>query len=303
MAGTIRPVVPTVPNVDNGDLATEPEAAATDLRVGAEPEVDAEPESEVEVCVLGSVDVRGTAGPFGRAGAFELVIYLAMHPQGATTERWATALWPDRLPAASSLHSTVSSARRALGRSAAGAEHLPRGRGPLRLGQTVGSDQARLAAAAATDDPRRWRAGLSAVRGRPFEDLGASDWTVLEGHAAAVEELVVGVAARLARDRLDHGDGAGAEWAARRGLLASPYDERLYRLLLVAADQQGNPGGMESVMATLVGLVSGTPATAGPPGRLLATPGALACVHPRTAALYQALSADRAAAGRVVARL
>ena len=63
---------------------------------------------EVEVLVLGAVEVRGNARQFTRAWAKELVIYLAMHPDGVSNDTWATALWPDRLMAASSLHSTAS---------------------------------------------------------------------------------------------------------------------------------------------------------------------------------------------------
>ena len=63
---------------------------------------------EVEVLVLGAVEVRGNARQFTRAWAKELVIYLAIHPDGVSNDTWATALWPDRLMAASSLHSTAS---------------------------------------------------------------------------------------------------------------------------------------------------------------------------------------------------
>ncbi|HEX3946250.1 MAG TPA: bacterial transcriptional activator domain-containing protein, partial [Acidimicrobiales bacterium] len=184
---------------------------------------------ELEVRVLGPVEAVGAAGPFLRAGALDLVVYLAMHPRGATTERWSTALWPERLPAGPTLHSTVSSARRSLGRSTAGTDHLPRQRGPLRLAPTAGSDWARFRRLADGGDPGGWRAGLSLVRGRPFEDLRCADWTVLEGHAAAIEDGVVRLAGRLAEHELRRGDGAAAEQVVRLGLRASPYDERLYR--------------------------------------------------------------------------
>jgi len=70
---------------------------------------------------------------------------------------------------------------------------------------------------------------------------------------------------------------ATVEWAARRGLLVSPYDERLYRMLLRAADLAGNPAGVEAVMAELVRVVADE-----------ADP--LASVHPSTLALYRSLS-------------
>lgn len=244
--------------------------------------------------ILGPVVVGGAARPFARAGAQELVVYLALHRQGASNERWSAALWPDRIPAASTVHSTVSTARRALGRSVAGTDHLFRRRGLLQLGPAVGTDRDRLARLGQSVDPAGWRAGLSLVRGRPFEDLRWPDWTVLEGHAAATEEEVVRLAVRLAEHELGQGDGEAAEWAVRRGLLASPYDERLYRLLLRAADQQGNPAGVEAAMAALVGLLGGGSRSVvrSIPGSL-ATPDALDLVHPRTAALYRGLIRNR----------
>jgi hypothetical protein len=58
--------------------------------------------------------------------------------------------------------------------------------------------------------------------------------------------------ARRARRYLDQHDHAGATWAARRGLLASPYDERLYRQLMRAAYQTGNPPGVDAIMRELL---------------------------------------------------
>ncbi len=78
----------------------------------------------MEVAVLGPIEIRGAQrSTFTRAWAEELVVYLAMHPNGASNEAWATALWPDRLMAPSSLHSTASVARRSLGQR--GRRHRP----------------------------------------------------------------------------------------------------------------------------------------------------------------------------------
>lgn len=263
---------------------------------------------EVEVRILGPVEVRGAAGPLRRAWTLELVVYLALHPRGATSDAWAAALWPDRLMAPATLYSTASAARRALGRSRSGADHLPRRHGRLQLSPTVGTDWHRLCRVAARPDPEGWARALLLVRGRPFQGLREPDWAVLEGIVAEVEDGVVDVALRLAERRLAVGDGRGAAWAARRGLLASPYDERLYRVLLRAADLEGNPAGVETAMAELVHLVAG--ADGGPAAaparrthRALPVPAA-DLVHPDTAALYRALSRRPAAAsGRVFARL
>jgi DNA-binding SARP family transcriptional activator len=210
----------------------------------------------VEVKVLGTVEINGADRDFTRAWAKELVVYLAMHPKGVTNEVWATALWPDRLMAPSSLHSTASVARRALGRSSDGIDHLPRSHGRLALSPTVVTDWDRFVELAESSDVEQWRSALDLVRGRPFEGLRSSDWPILEGIGPAIEAAVVDLSGRLAGSYLAAGDPSGAEWSARRGLVVSPYDERLYRMLLRAADLAGNPAGVEAVMAELVRLVA-----------------------------------------------
>jgi hypothetical protein len=115
------------------------------------------------------------------------------------------------------------------------------------------------------------------VRGRPFGGLAKGDWTVLEGYAATIEAGVVRVASRLGEFLLEAGDPIGAEWAIRRGLTLTPWDERLYRMLMTAADASGNRGAVESALRSLAQVLdwSGDP---------------LQIVHPETAALYRRLT-------------
>ncbi len=241
------------------------------------------PEVEVEIAVLGPVEIRGAAREFTRAWARELVVYLALHPDGASNDVWATALWPERVMAPSSLHSTASVARRSLGKAQDGSDHLPRSHGRLALGPSVGTDWDRFVALAGQDDPRAWGEALGLVRGRPFDGLRSTDWSVLDGTAPAIESAVVDLSGRLAGACLRSGDPRGAEWAARRGLVVSPYDERLYRMLLRSADAAGNPGGVESVMAELVRVVADEIEP-------------LESVHPSTLELYRSLSRRRVTA-------
>jgi DNA-binding SARP family transcriptional activator len=242
---------------------------------------------EVVVAILGPVEVRGAAHPFRRAPALDLIVYLALHQRGASNDAWATALWPDRLMAAPTLHSTASAARRALGRSTVGHDHLPRSHGRLQLAPTVATDFQELRELSLRDDPAAWWSALALVRGRPFDGLRNGDWAVLEGVLSAVEERVVDLALRVADHELRAGSGRAASAAARTGLLASPYDERLYRVLLRAADLEGNPAGVERVMAELLQVVGGAPAGRTPRP---AAASELRAVHPETAALYRSLS-------------
>ena len=233
--------------------------------------------AEIEVRVLGPVEIVGTARPFARAWAQELVVYLAFHSRGAASDKWATALWPDRLMAPASLHSTASAARRSLGTSKSGEDHLPRSHGRLALGPGVRSDWAHFVELAGTEDPELWRLALTLIRGRPFEGLRSPDWTLLEGVVATMEAVVVDLSLRLAENSLSMGRSDGAEWAARQGLKVSAYDERLYRILLRCADQVGNPAGVETVMQELIQLVADDVEP-------------FDAVHPETFDLYRQLS-------------
>jgi DNA-binding SARP family transcriptional activator len=214
---------------------------------------------------------------FTRAWAVELVVYLVMHPGGASNDQWATALWPDRPMAPASLHSTASAARRSLGSTPAGEDHLPRGRGRLALGPNVHSDWEDFVRLSRSSSPVDWKDALQLIRGRPFERLRSPDWVLLEGILATMEAVVVDLTTRYAEHCLAGRDPRGAEWAARQGLRVSPYDERLYRILLRSADAAGNPAGVEAIMSELLHLVADDlePFDA---------------VHPETLALYRRLS-------------
>jgi DNA-binding SARP family transcriptional activator len=250
------------------------------------------------VAVLGPVEIRGAAHPFCRAASRELVVYLAFHRQGARSDAWSTALWTERRIAPSTLHSTASVARQALGRSQAGTEHLPRGGQTLRLADTVGSDVERFALAAADPDPERWMDALALVRGRPFEGLHLADWSILEGTQAQLEKMVADTSLRTAELALERRHGEEAEWAIRRGLRVSPYDERLYRGLLMAREMMGNRAGMRSVMEEIICLASDGVGrfTRVEPGTVerIAQP----FVHPTTVALFRELSEGRAPGAR-----
>jgi nucleoid-associated protein YgaU/DNA-binding SARP family transcriptional activator len=234
-------------------------------------------ETGVEVAVLGPIEIRGVERPFTRAWAEELVVYLAMHPNGASNDAWATALWPDRLMAPSSLHSTASVARRSLGQAPDGSDYLPRSHGRLALSTSVQTDWDRFVVLADTESTEQWHAALSLIRGRPFEGLRSSDWPILEGIAPAIEAAVVDLSGRLAGAYLKLGNARGAEWAARRGLVVSPYDERLYRMLMRASDLGGNPAGVDAAMSELLTLVADGIEP-------------LDAVHPNTMELYRQLS-------------
>jgi DNA-binding SARP family transcriptional activator len=215
---------------------------------------------DVEVGVLGPVSVSGLPFAFRRAAARELVVYLAFHRGGVRHAEWSLALWPDRPVSLATVHSTASDARRALGRTAGGARRLPCG--PLlRLHPSVITDVDRFAELSRSRTCQAWIEAAGLLRGPLFGGLRRADWAVFEGTHAYVEALVVHTVLQAAESCLRDGRGDTAEWIVRRGLLASPYDERLYRSLLLALAAQGNRVGMRAAMAQLLVAARGTPGT------------------------------------------
>ena len=247
---------------------------------------------EIEVQILGSPEVVGGKTPIDRRKSKELVIYLALHPRGVDEGRLKTALWPDQVPSQGSFNQTMSRARMCLGRDADDEHHLPHvADGLYRLGPAVDTDFRRLeeAFAAATTNGTeatmdRLADALRAVRGMPFEGAGGGyEWAHTEGLLARIEAITADAALLLAEWHFDRRDTTKAMWAAGQGLLASPGDERLFRIRMRAHDQAGNPAGVESVMDELCRIVEALEP--------------FDDLHPETVALYEELSRRRRRTG------
>jgi DNA-binding SARP family transcriptional activator len=280
------------------DLATSDEAGevvvldAPPSPTGATVDEVTPPGPEIDVQILGSPEVVGGKTPIDRRKSKELVVYLALHPRGVDEGRLKTALWPDQVPSPGSFNQTMSRARMCLGRDANDEHHLPHvADGLYRLGPAVDTDFRRLeqAFAAATTDGTEATMGrladaLGMVRGMPFEGAGAGyEWAHTEGLLARIEAIAADAALLLAEWHLDRRDTAKAMWAASQGLLASPGDERLFRIRMRAHDQAGNPAGVESVMTELCRVVEALEP--------------FDDLHPETVALYDELSRRRRRTG------
>ena len=242
----------------------------------------------VLVSVLGPVDVRGGERAITRRRSLELVVYLALHPEGVDEGRLRAVLWPESNPSRENFNQTVSRARQPLGHASDGTLHLPRlndeQSARYHLGSEVASDAALLEAAyvAARRDASEAHVEhltsiLAMIGGIPFEGTkGGWQWTFTEGHAARLASFAADAAHLVAQWLLQRGDVQRALWATSQGLRAAPGDEVLYRDRMQAHDQAGNRAGVEAVMEELRRTVEdGEPYDS---------------VHPDTIAYYEQLT-------------
>jgi DNA-binding SARP family transcriptional activator len=218
----------------------------------------------------------------------ELAVYLAFHREGVRNTEWPLAIWPDRTVARAPVHSTVSDARRALGRGTDGADHLSRGP-RLHFGGGVTTDVDRFAALASSGDPRLLSEALELVRGPLFAGLRCPDWSVVEGTQATLQSMIVDTALRAIESQLGLGRVADAERAARAALTGCPYDERLYRLLLQVTAAMGNRVGLHRTMAELLTRAADLPLGARRPGQECPHASRPCPLDPETLSLYREL--------------
>jgi DNA-binding SARP family transcriptional activator len=196
----------------------------------------------IQIRILGPVDVHG-APPPRRNPVLQILIYLAVHRRGVDAGQLTTALWPDAAAAGQTLRNRIGEARSVVdGHITSG----PR----WQLTEQIGCDWQHFQALAVGDD-RQQRAALDLVRGRPFEDMADTEWIHLEGLVTEMEAAIVDLALIVAVRALNSGEPAAAFAAARAGLRASPYEERLYRLAMRAADAEGASGKIRTVMREL----------------------------------------------------
>jgi DNA-binding SARP family transcriptional activator len=291
-AAATHDVAPTAPPYD---ALHRPAAAPPRLRLirnhqaaPADPAAhdDRAPASPIKVRVLGKIDIGGIPR-IERAKALELIVYLALHPAGVDLERLWEALWPERPLNRPTLHTTVSIARSRLGDAPDATPYLPSTRNGLyRLNPSIRVDWTRfqtLTQLAAHDQDHATQTlhqALDLVTGTPLESAAPNGYEWALVHRTEMESAIGDAADQLARHYLDQHNHAGATWSARRGLLATPYDERLYRQLMLAAYTAGNPAGVDAIMRELIQVLD---AEAEP----------LDDLHPDTIALYKKLRGTR----------
>ncbi|WP_051681536.1 bacterial transcriptional activator domain-containing protein [Cellulomonas sp. HZM] len=212
----------------------------------------------VRVLVLGEPRVEA-AGPIEderRDLCTELVVHLALHPEGVHPTVLGAAVWPRGVTTAV-VNATVARAREWLGKDAHGTPHLRHTiDGDLVLGARAVLDWDVFRSLLATSREARSRAdeaaalreALGLVRGEAVQDVppGRYSWLARARLERDARTLVVDAAHRLAVLELDGNDPEGARRAVAAGLGAAPTEELLWRDLLRAVSAEQGPQGVRA---------------------------------------------------------
>jgi DNA-binding SARP family transcriptional activator len=203
----------------------------------------------LQVKVLGPVEITGTAEQLLPKQA-ELLLALALHaPVGVSNSGLCSLLGPDadHPRPADSVRQLITRTRKRLGQARDGQEyiiHLGSGiyvpHGDLSLDWAVFSGLARRGRA----ERRRedLRAAMALVRGEPFADC--YHWWIDVGLIETIRAEIIDTAELLAQLDLAAGDPRGAAQAAKAGLSAETAAEQLWRILMRAEYESGNPDGV-----------------------------------------------------------
>ncbi|MDT0276058.1 LysM peptidoglycan-binding domain-containing protein [Blastococcus goldschmidtiae] len=204
----------------------------------------------------------------------EIVAYLATRPGGVTSERYATAIWPNEpdVVGKTKVRQSISIVRAWLGvNPATGADYLPSGVTAGGVGRYRIDDvliDAELfrrlrvrGLACGVDGIADLRAALDLVTGRPF-DLPASRQGSPGGYSWLVEEnsrldheyaaMIVDVAHTVATHHLAAGKPELAAAAAHVALKAGSYEDVPLLDLVAACDAQGNRAEADAYVARIL---------------------------------------------------
>lgn len=228
-----------------------------------QPQLDERPRQQqqraVAIRMLGPPAIEGLPrrGRGLRTDCRLFLLYLALHPNGASRDEIVAALWPDvaERRARQRLYQAAADARSRLGDAfVAEGDRYRLEREQLTI--DVDELERLLREADGAREGPRERAALEQavrlVRGQPLAGL---DVPSMDGEARRLTAVVVGLCERVAHARLGDGDPAGALAAAERGITFDELNEDLWRLALEAESVLGLRDAVVSRYETLSGLL------------------------------------------------
>lgn len=197
----------------------------------------------LSIAILGPPRVTGARPRRGRlrAATEQLLVYLVLHPDGATSEELTEAIWPGKDPRKTKprLWQSAADARKVIGDTLArDGERYQLDRTRLRI--DLDELEALLSQARKAKDQageqRLLEQALSLFRGEP---LAGCDYPWADPEIRHLNACLVDLLQRTGGARLAEGDARGALQAAERGLALDEFNEALWRLALQAEHALG----------------------------------------------------------------
>ncbi len=216
----------------------------------------------VRVTVLGSVTITGSRQNL-RPKQAELVLALVLRsPAGLAGPELGSLLGKDAdypLPAGE-VRRLIAETCETLGPASDGQEYIvSRGTGSYAPHEDLALDWAEFSFLSKRGRLARsrsdLRAALELVRGEPFADC--YHWWIDAALVESIRAEVIATAALAACLELETGEPEAAASAARAGLLADPAAEELWRDLMRAQHQAGNPSGVAAAWLGCLDAVTG----------------------------------------------
>ena len=218
---------------------------------------DSDSRQPVEIGILGPVVVEadGAVDEARRDLLTELVVYVALHPEGVHPNALTAALWP-RGVSDDVVDATLAAAQSWLGDDSDGTPHLAMvdGRWSVRrAGVRFDWDLFRALVNApheqGTDVVTALSQALDLVRGEPWSELPARSygWLAYDSVDDDARVAIVLAARRLASTCAGRGDGRGARDAILRGLQVAPAAEGLWQDALRLAAKLGSRSDVRAV--------------------------------------------------------
>jgi hypothetical protein len=144
-------------------------------------------EGAILVRILGPVVIDG-APAVNRRRVKELIVYLALHPEGVTAEQITAALWPGDTPTRAAFNQTVTRARAALGDDPDGEPYIGYVQDSrYRPSRYLLCDAILLEQAVATSTAS---GDFLCSTGQPFAATPGFEWAYVEGHAYRAAALL-----------------------------------------------------------------------------------------------------------------
>jgi DNA-binding SARP family transcriptional activator len=187
----------------------------------------------ISIAVLGPLAIDGHAHKIKRAATYELLAYLAFHPQGASRDELTEAIWPEQDPARTRprLWQSVTEAKRALDNAwIHHGERYQLDRAKVRV-DLDDLDRLLTASGDDTSDAAALESALALWRGEPLE---GSDYLWSEGEIRNLHATLVDLLERVGRSRLGRGDARGALQMAEQAIDLEELHEPSWRLALQA---------------------------------------------------------------------